>query len=188
MQDSKDREREQFVEQHTPFPAALDTLSLLAEMQRRMERAGVESFTQTIDAARQELDKMPEARARALGPSFWTKRLVLTANRALREVGKSERWTQVKLQGDRETAFPMWLLVTQAEGKALETLGLGRRVRPGLRFASLPFLLGAIALGILAYRRQTTGSIVLAFAAYLAWFAASQVAARLSSGRSWRSL
>jgi hypothetical protein len=42
------------------------------------------------------------------------------ANRALRVVGKSERWTEVRLHGHRETSFPLWILLTPDEGKALE--------------------------------------------------------------------
>jgi hypothetical protein len=186
--DPKHEEHERFLEKHAQFPGALDTLSLLALMQQHMEEAGIDAFAQTIEAARQELEKMPEARARALGPGFWTKRLVSVANRALREVGKSERWTEVKLYGGRETCFPLWLLVTPSEGKELEVIGLGQRIRPELRFLSLPFLMAAIGLGVLAYLRQTTGTVVVAVVGYVVWFAATQVAARLSSGRSWRSL
>jgi hypothetical protein len=152
-----------------------------------MRDAGVESFAETVLAAKRELAAMPEARARALGPRFWTKRLVFMANRALRNVGMSERWAQVKLHGDGDSLDPMWLLMTPADGRAFEALGIGRRVRPKLRFLSLPFLGVAMALGVLAYRRQTTAAVVLALAGYLLWFAASQVAARVSSGRSWRS-
>src|SRR5579862_5298080 len=167
---------------HPSFPAELETLSLLAQMQEHMEKAGVASFATVIASAREELDGMPKARALALGPRFWTKRLVGMANRALRDAGKSERWTEVKLEENRGSVDPTWLLMTPAEGKELETKGIGRRVRKELRWISLPFLLIAVGLGVVAYREQTTGAIVLAVAGYLAWFAATQVAGHLSGG------
>ncbi len=153
-------------------------------MQRHMEKAGVDSFAHTVALAKGELARMPEARALALGPGFWTTRLVSLANRTLRGAGKSERWTEVRLRdGDGFGSDRVWMLVSPAEGKTLEQLGIGRRVRPFLRFASVPFTLLAIALGVVAYRRQTAGTIVLAVAGYVAWFIANQVAARLSGTR-----
>ncbi len=186
MSDRAEADRQRFFEMHATFPRALDTFSLLEQMRQHMQDTGVDSFGETIAAAKQELDRMPEARARALGPRFWTKRLVSLANRALRAAGKGERWTRVRLAGDGEGPDPTWLLATQAGAKELEALGLGRRVRPVLRLVSLPFLLFAVGLGVVAYRHQTIGTVVLALAGYLLWFAATQVAARVSSGRSWR--
>jgi len=180
--------REEFVALHPPFPAALDTPSLLADMRQRMEKVGVESFARIVEAATEELASMPEARARALGPGFWTKRLVSLANRALRASGKQERWTEVRLYEPWESSGPAWMLFTPPEAKALEQLGIGRRVRPHLRFVSLPFTLVALGLGVLAFRTQTTGSIVLALVGYVTWFVASQVATHLSGRRSSRSL
>jgi hypothetical protein len=188
VRDSERHACDPFIALHPPFPAALDTPSLLADMQRRMEEAGVESFAETVAAASEELAKMPEARARALGPGFWTKRLVSLANRALRASGKQERWTEVRLYEPWESSGPAWMLFTPPEAKALEQLGIGRRVRPHLRFVSLPFTLVALGLGVLAFRTQTTGSIVLALVGYVTWFVASQVATHLSGRRSSRSL
>jgi hypothetical protein len=169
---------------HPSFPAELETLSLLAQMQEHMAKAGVASFAAVIASAREELDGMPKARAEALGARFWTKRLVGMANRALRDAGKGERWTEVKLEGNHESLDPLWLLMTPTDGRDLEARGIGRRVRPRLRWVSLPFLLIAVGLGVVAYREQTTGAIALALAGYLVWFVATQVAARISGGRS----